>query len=94
MKYKAIALGLCLLMGAGLTGCRSINTNSSSNMKTIENVEKGEKRQGFVACRIDDLDRSQLDDLMNTVHSHGLKVVSFSKCKGEMWFLIEKDANI
>lgn len=93
MMRKFLALGLCLALGLGIAGCDDMRPVGDKNVETMEAVEKGERKQGFVACRVYDIDESQLDDLMKDIQNHGLRVVSFSRYQSRVYLLIEKDVN-
>ena len=93
MTYKGMAVGFCVAAGLLLSGCDTLQTDpvTTHNEEVITQVENGEIKQGFVKSDIYDIEKRKW---MAAIHSHGLRVVSFSVSGSILWLLIEKDNSL
>ena len=94
MKGRILVAAFCMVCGLCFSGCNHWTTeatNHEKNLKTIEMVQSGEKKQGIVSCYFDKTHDGELDSLIDAVHEHHLRIASISHYDARMDFLIERE---
>lgn len=95
MNHRVLLAALCLVVGLSAGGCKGMKTDADymeQNRNTIELVESGAKSQGVVTCIWRTDENAEVGAFMDTLHEHGLRVVSISRVNTRMDMLIERDS--